>query len=97
MCEVKHKHYDFIVAWAAGKKIEYYSNGYSKWMNTSQPGWYDHCEYRIKPEPKPDVVKYAIIADAGDYFHLFNTKIERSTMKLTFDGETGKLKSVEMI
>ena len=96
MCETKHKHYDVIVAWAAGKKIEYFSNIDYKWRDSSQPSWYEHYEYRIKPEPKPDIVNYIqatkdSIRTSGPHQCL------GSNLKVIFDGETGKLKSVEMI
>ena len=96
MCETKHKHYDVIVAWAAGKKIEYLSKTDYKWRGSSQPGWYEHYEYRIKPEPKPDIVRYSglsawTIPDACMFQRLTDT------VEYTFDGETGILKSVKKV
>ena len=40
----KHKHYDLIVAWAAGAEIEVYILG--AW-HIAKPYWYDHLEYRV--------------------------------------------------
>ena len=50
---MKHKHYDAIIAWANGAQIEQqYENG---WMLIDQPQWRDYFEYRIKPaKPCPE-------------------------------------------
>ena len=49
-----HKHYDLIVAWAKGAEIQWYDG--STWITTLYPGWQPAQSYRIKPEPKPDVI-----------------------------------------
>lgn len=49
-------------------------------------------EWRIKPEPKPDVVLYRALGKAGDC-----RPFEGANICLTFDGETGKLKSAEVL
>ena len=48
--------------------------------------------WRIKPEPKPDVVLYRALGKAGDC-----RPFEGANICLTFDGETGKLKSAEVL
>ena len=53
----KRKHYDFILAWANGAEIEFL-NG-DTWDLIDYPSWKEEREYRIKPEPKPDIVLYA--------------------------------------
>jgi hypothetical protein len=100
-----HVHKDLIIAWANGQIVEIKSMG--KWQDVDEyfytlqtPVWYENMEYRIKPEPKPDLVYYGafdingliaidscftIFHDAGDH------------IKVTFDGETGKLKSAEVL
>lgn len=46
----KHKHYDVIVAWAAGEEIELL-NDCMEWKAVPpDPLWVDHWEYRIKPK-----------------------------------------------
>lgn len=75
-------------------------------MSRTQPDW-SHKEIRIKPIPKPDVVMYSpsdkLICNGevgGIYEGLvfFSKEKEREdTIKATFDGETGALKSIEMI
>jgi hypothetical protein len=89
---MKHKHYDLIVAWANGKKIEARLNG-GEWHELSTPAWNGiDTEYRIKPEPKPDIVKERCVASwTGISTNLC------PNLRLTFDGETGELKSAEVI
>ena len=94
-----HKHADLIKAWADGAEIEYLKVGAnSVWAVATSPRWDGHGEYRIKPEPKPDVVekyfasgytKYGCVRVAEHW--------ERKNFKLTFDCETGKLKAAEVI
>ena len=97
-----HKHAELIKAWADGFAIEYFNKIYKKWIVTENPQW-DDCdisgiEYRIKPEPKPDVVD-TYKADARQkYGHVrIAEHWEKDNLKLTFDGETGKLKFAEVI
>lgn len=94
-----HKHADLIKAWADGAEIEYLNVGAnSVWAVAKSPRWDGQGEYRIKPEPKPDVVekyfangytKYGCVRVAEHW--------KRENLKLTFDGETGKLKAAEVI
>ena len=51
---------------------------------------------RVKSEPKPDVVWYAHIHSHG-YCIPGITHFPDANLKLTFDGETGKLKSAEVL
>jgi hypothetical protein len=90
-----HKHAELIKAWADGAMIEKrFGNEWHEheWCDI----WAHDFEYRIKPEPKPDIVRYAFISTRScdavteKQYYLDN-------IKLTFDGETGKLKSVEVI
>lgn len=86
----RHKHADLICAWANGAEIERKSCG--KWITHEWTDiWHHDFEYRIKPQPKPDVVCY--------YKPMRNdrTRLPGDDLKLTFDGETGKLKSAEVI
>lgn len=94
-----HKHAEVIKAWADGHAIQYRNEITNpSWtdMPTCSPMWHEHVEYRVKPEPKPDVVR-------GYYCNLGNAKIYRvlekknQNLKLTFDGETGKLKKAEVL
>lgn len=88
-----HKHADLIKAWADGKNIEY-KDYEGNWVDASCPSWNPACEYRIKPEPKPDYVIYYLFYK-GSMCVISN--LSPANLKLTFDGETGKLKAAEVI
>lgn len=97
-----HKHAELIKAWADGAEIELKSpyTG-EKWVTHKNPQWLLDHEYRIKPEPKPDVVRWVYGRKGMGYDTFENACDEVSdvkpNLKLTFDGETGKLKSAEVI
>ena len=52
-----HKHAELIKAWADGAEIQA-KDMRDNWHDVLKPNWDEECEYRIKPEPKPDVVSY---------------------------------------
>jgi hypothetical protein len=56
------------------------------------PYWTKHYEYRIKPEPKPDIVVSRWVYRDGSTAHC-----SQSNVKYTFDGATGELKSAEVL
>jgi hypothetical protein len=95
---MKHKHYEFIVAWAGGAKIQW-KNDLHDWRDIGDPAWINSYEYRIKPEPKPDYKKYFIYHSDRSciYPYISNISNETANIVLTFDGETGELKSAEVI
>ena len=103
---MKHKHYDMIVAWASGKDIQFKAFNDSDWEDVDMNGeeWYEDYAYRIKPEPQPDVVKsfylesnslvglrFSEAYTSQDLINKFNV------IKCTFDYETGRLKTVELL
>jgi len=103
-----HIHADVIKAWADGSEIQARScsslceNKWGGWCNVEQPEWHKHQEYRVKPEPKPDMVFYGQLdSPIRGLFTLgscFKRQQDlRDQLKLTFDGETGKLKSAEIL
>jgi len=90
---MKHKHADLIHAWADGAVIQV--KGQHDWIDCANPMWQSFDEYRVKPEPKPDVVLYPkfvfdYVRDEGKWF-------TGNKLKITFDGETGMLKGAEVI
>ena len=92
---MRHKHADFIHKWADGAEIEIRRNKDAPWEKTEAPKWYYEFEYRIKPEPKPDVefrytVNSRFLLQGCDSW-------EKPNLKLTFDGETGELKAAEVL
>lgn len=96
-----HVHAECIKAWADGIKVQFKTKEDIVWHDLDNYGWcrWDvNNQYRIKPEPKPDVVKLtqAVLTDqnvSGIGFSIYNPL----NLELTFDGETGKLKKAEVI
>ena len=96
-----HIHAELIKAWADGAEIQFRYNANIPWSNViGVCGWDKDCEFRIKPEPKPDRVYYGIFDGVGGVMlDSCFTAIEDDGdhIKITFDGETGKLKSAEVL
>jgi hypothetical protein len=89
----KHIHYEAIMAWANGATIELHDPEKGTWHDTDHPSWYDSLNYRIKPEPKPDVVHETSISLSPFAGPLLHTAIPlEANCVLVFDGETNKLK-----
>lgn len=59
-----HKHAAQIKAWADGATIEY-ENAPGDWLVSNHPSWDPFTEYRIKPEPKPNVVTWHAVQNTG--------------------------------
>lgn len=109
---VPHKHAEMIKAWADGAIIEFkYGRGDDDWVIMHDPGWSPYAKYRIRPEPKPDVTTYAcvigkcehkrpeIVCSSSDNWNNGEgpSFTNSANIKFIFDGETGKLKSAEVI
>lgn len=107
---VPHVHAKLIKLWAANPMLKFQCRSalvQAPWQECPKPTWSETLEYRIKVEPKPDVVRYAKasfhIKGAGfDNEQLTktfwtNVRTGSDNIKATFDGETGKLKAVEII
>lgn len=90
---MKQKHCECIVAWAEGKTIQFESVG-GNWKDVPHPVWDNTVNYRIKPEPKPDYVHEATVNSPDCPGWRFNI---RPNLRMTFDGETGQLKSAEVL
>ncbi len=91
-----HKHAELIKAWADGAQIEF-KNIHNEWQ--SDKGniiWNEYMEFRIKPEPKPDVVQSLHIYFNHESNEWFWDE-EEANLQLTFNGETGELKSAEVL
>ena len=96
-----HKHAELIKAWADGAEIEVNMpdvNGDAVWEYFNGT-WNEDLQYRIKPESKPDVVGTFYFNCDTMHSHIAGMKadLEDSNVKLTFDGETGELKSAEVL
>jgi hypothetical protein len=103
---MKHKHYDMIVAWAEGKTIQNFNDRRMCWEDlTGDPYWVSSFQYRIKPEPIPDIVRDFYLESnplIGLRFLQAHTPIdlrgrEFGSIRCTFDGETQRLKKAEVI
>ena len=96
-----HKHAELIKAWADGAEIQIkYNDGWCDWCIGSSPNWLDDEEYRIKPEPKPDVARLYKVFGDGIARVLTGTDLANNAvpnLKITFDGETGEPKSAEVL
>jgi hypothetical protein len=94
-----HKHAELIKVWADGTEIEQACrNGIGEILWYPFKGdWQEHYEYRIKPEPKPKVVRYGYISWNLRCINLTPGCFEMDNVKFIFDGETDELKSAEVI
>jgi hypothetical protein len=91
----KHKHYDVIVAFAEGKVIQE-RDWEGNWADVSLPRFHPNGDYRIKPEKKPDEIRaYRVYCHYGTLYADSVTLTPNLT--LTFDGDTGALKSAEVV
>ena len=97
-----HKHAELIKAWADGAAIQFRMPK-DIWRDClANPAWEDDVEYRIKSEPKPDYHSYIALLSVEDdiwrhfgYISDFNKF--PSVLKAIHDGQTDKIKSVEVM
>ena len=97
---MKHKHYNCIVAWAGGAEIQVQVFSEGDWKDVDMNGeeQYEHYKYRIKPEPKPDWSKHIRISSRNNEIYDFDLCLPQfANLVLTFEGETGELKSAEVL
>lgn len=97
---MKHKHADLIHAWADGAEVEWRSKQYTsnEWYPNYSPNWDGDAEYRIKSMRNPDLYKYVDVKAVRDGICKWNTCLpDEANLGLIFDGETGRLKSAEVL
>jgi hypothetical protein len=87
----RHKHADEICAWANGVEIQVLNGG--KWFDIYYPSWEADAKYRIKPQPKPDYEIDSVITRHG----VTSSCSGEANLRCVFDGETGALKSAEVL
>jgi hypothetical protein len=102
---MKHKHADLTKAWADGAQIQSRNDISGCWEDNCLPMWAQDTMYRIKPEPKPDVVVYSRVV--GKFLIgcgnieinqlILRPYADNPNIKYTFDGEWGNLKSAEVL
>lgn len=86
-----HKHAELIKAWADGEKIQYRFN--DTWINIDEPKWDVTKKYRIKPEKVDPIVRHMFVEANPTLDNAYN----EPNLKLTFDGDSGKIINVEII
>jgi hypothetical protein len=95
-----HNHAALIKQWADNSElIIQWKAAYGKpdWIdcNPAYMLWNENIEYRIKPEPKPD---YSVTWSWRRRTAMIAAAVSGSDdVKFTWDGETGVLKSVEIV
>lgn len=91
----RHKHADLIHEWADGAEIQF-KDAYGDWLRAGiWPQWLKDTEYRVKPQSKPDVVIDTFITREANFISSY--LVGKANLRYVFDGETGKLKSVEVL
>lgn len=97
-----HKYADLIHAWAEGAEIESRTLctatlAWDDWRLNKTPNWvvHDLVEFRIKTETKDDVVLFKYIKFRRGNVLAYEDR--KPNMKYVFDGETGWLKSAEVL
>lgn len=102
-----HKHAEVLRAIADGKEVQFKNQISGAWVETNHvnlnPITHPELEWRVKPEPKPDVVLYSIAHplttnNLGNVSNAYPLP-ERwePNLRLTFDGDTCKLKNAEVL
>jgi hypothetical protein len=94
---MKHRHSEIIKAFVNGKECEYYIPYADEWEEINFLSDFDNADkVRVKPEPKEDIEETVLASYGVDGLVIFNRAIPRN-LKVIFDGETGKLKSAEVL
>lgn len=90
-----HKHQAVIHAFADGKTIQVL-NGDGAWIDTTMPNFHPLNNYRVKPEPVPDIVRYVRVGVDSCSLPRQYAAIGYN-LKLTFDGKTQELIKAEVL
>ena len=95
---MKHKHADLIHAWADGAQIQRLDSNCGWCDIEGTPSWNIETTYRIKPMRNFDMYKYVDVRAVRDGICKWNTCLpDEANLGLIFDGETGRLKSAEVL
>ena len=88
-----HVHAELIKQWADGAEIEYYSTIDNCWWFCASPDWTPNTRYRIKGK---DIVVFCDVSPTQISLML-NAQLARPNLKLTFDCNTNKLITAEVL
>jgi len=97
---MKHKHHEAIKAFADGKRCSWWDNVNQRWHQIRGLQEFDWCEtVQVDSEPKPDVEDYLFVADKKpNHIPEINwVYLGTANLRLIWDGESGVLKSAEVI
>jgi len=102
---MRHKWADIMHRYAEDATLKIQCiGGDGEWKDLMNPSFLDDYEYRIKPTPKPDVVRYLAFDPVRSETMRYNrpehaTEFERKCglIRVSIDGETGALKSAEVL
>lgn len=93
-----HKHAEAIRAWADGAQIEVSCGHADIWSLVEHPSWVLDNNYRVAVPPKPDQTLHFNIGPYGAVkIEYWQRELCAPNVAAIFDGETGKLKSVEVL
>ena len=92
-----HVHAEVIKAWADGAIIQYKKG--DGWLDVigNNPTWNVFEIYRIKPEPKPDIVRYQFVTGVNTRACIGPDARSIANLMIVFDGETGVLKDAQVL
>jgi len=85
----KRPHADLIKAWADGAEIEFFSTATFGWHHTDCPSWDEDIQFRIV---KRDIVHRIHITPNGEI-----STTSPANIQVTFDAQTGQIKSVNIL
>lgn len=85
-----HKHAEVIKAWADGADVQFLNRARREWVDIDRgnPVWDYDLEYRIKPQPKDNIVFICKDKDLNGTVH---------EVQYIYSGETGELISSRVL
>lgn len=94
-----HKDADLLRAVADGKQMQ--RKDWDEWVDCTHEAALVRISTgmptRVKPEPKPDVVRYALARPSYTTWEPTARLDGMDNLRVTFDGETGRIKSAEVV
>lgn len=91
------KYAELIKAWADGAQIQVKYETSPEWKDITYPKWTEGLEYRVKPERPKEIEKILYLYLDIENNRLLNKESLVKNIMMVFDGDTGDLKSAEMI